>query len=73
MQQIIQQTYRHIVQQHIVRQQLVQREAAPRTVVSDAEAEARAQMQGIAWEMGGILALFAAAVASGVLAQAHLG
>ncbi len=72
MQQAIQQTYRHLVQQHIVRQQLTQQEA-PRTAGRDADAEKRAHARGMAWEMGGVLALFAAATAAGILAQAHLG
>ncbi len=73
MQQVIQQAYRHIVQQHIVRQHLIQREASPWTASQEIQNEDRAHGQGMAWEMGGVLALLTAAVASGVLAQAHLG
>ncbi len=78
MQQSIQQTYRHIVQQHIVRQhivrqQLVQWEVFPHAESQEIPHEGQAHRQGVAWETGGVLALLAAAAASGVLAQAHLG
>ena len=72
MQQSIQQTYRHL-QQHIVRQQLVRQEAASQTAAQDTHSAGRIHARGMAWEMGGVLALFVAAIAAGVLAQAHLG
>lgn len=78
MRQNIQQTYRHVVQQHIVQQHIVQahiarREQFPAEADRDARSEERTHKQGVAWEVGGVLALFAAAAASGILAQIHLG
>ena len=73
MRQNIQQTYRHVVQQHIVQAHIARREQFSAEVDQDSRSEARAHRQGVAWEVGGVLALFAAAVASGVLAQIHLG
>ena len=73
MRQNIQQTYRHVVQQHIVRAHIARREQFPTETDQDALPEERTHRQGVAWEVGGVLALFAAAVASGILAQIHLG
>ena len=73
MRQNIQQTYRHVVQQHIVRAHITRREQFPTETDQDALPEERAHRQGVAWEVGSVLALLAAAVASGILAQIHLG
>ncbi len=73
MRQNIQQTYRHVVQQHIVRQHITRREEFPPKALQNSRPEEQTHIQGVAWEVGGVLALIAAAVASGILAQAHLG
>ena len=56
---LVQQTYRHLVQQAIVRQEM--------------RSLRQAYKQGAAWEIGSITALFSAAALCGTLAQAHLG
>ena len=58
MYQTIRQAYRHLVQQQIVRREM-------RSV--------RTRRQNAFWETGGMTALFSAAAACGLLAQAHLG
>ena len=73
MRQSIQQTYRHAVQEHIVQEHITQRKEFLPTPFQDTHSEERTHRQGIAWETGGVLALIAAAIASGILAQAHLG
>lgn len=73
MRQNIQRTYRHVIQQHIVQTDIARREQSPTEVGQDARFEERTHKQGVAWEVGGVLALFAAAAASGILAQIHLG
>ena len=73
MRQSIQQTYQHVVQQHIVRQHITQRKEFLPTRLQDTHSEDQTRRRGMAWEMGCVLALIAAAIASGVLAQAHLG
>ena len=78
MRQNIQQTYRHVIQQHIVQAHIVRahiagREQFPAPARQDARSQERTHKQGVAWEVGGILALFAAAAALGILAQIHLG
>ena len=68
MNQSTQQTYRRIIQQHSVQQ-----EVSLQKTHQDASLYKKAHTQSVVWEIGGIVALFSAAIACGVLAQFHLG
>ena len=74
MQQTIWQTYRHIIQQRIVQQEMFSWKAFRGECFEGEECvERQRRRQSPAWEITGVIALFSAAAACGVLAQIHIG